>query len=201
MEYSNPTGLPSVSDIMEPFEDTRWFQKHHAFRGNFVHGWIGADLMGLMTPPVPEQFEGYIKSYLEFKPHIVKVILIEKRLSSERGYCGGLDLIAELDDVYNNCITYVDWKTSKAAYKSWEARSGGYFGLAIENGIPVKAGATVRLREKPTKTKGYFPLVNFYNEAEMRENHIDFLCALRTFNNVLNYGKIYASYEPIEREY
>ena len=200
MEYSNPTGLPSVSDIMEPFEDTRWFNDFHSYRGDFVHGWIGADLLGLFQPAVPEQFSGYIKSYLEFKPHIKEVVLVERRLSSKRGYCGQLDTVLLLDEVYNDCITLVDWKTSKAAYKTWEARIGGYFGLGIENGIPLKAGATVRLREEPIK-KGYFPLVNFYNEAEMRENHIDFLCAKRTFENVLSYGKIYTSYEPIEREY
>jgi hypothetical protein len=200
MKYENNTGLPSISDIINPFEDTRWFKEEHSTRGNVVHGWVCADLMGMFTPDIPEAYSGYIKSYLEFKPHIVNVVFVERRLTSERGFCGKPDIVALLDDTYDNQITVLDWKTSAAAYITWQARIGGYFNLIRENKVPVKAGATVRLRKEPIN-KGYFPLVNFYNEAEMRENEIDFLCAFRTYSNVLKDGQIHASYETTQEEF
>lgn len=200
MVYSNLTGLPSVSDIMEPYEDSRWFKPEHSERGDFVHGFAAADLLGLMTPVVPDQYSGYIESYFAFKPRIKRVLIVEQRFSSLRGYCGQVDLVAELDDVYNNCIALLDWKTSASKYKAWMARMGGYYGLLKDNGVGVTAGATVRLREK-CNTRGWFPLVDFYNEPELKENYIDFLCAHRTYTNVLNYGLIYASYENIKKEY
>lgn len=193
MEYSNPTGLPSVSDIINPFEDTRWFKDWHSTRGNVVHGWICADLMGLFTPDIPNAFEGYIKSYLEFKPRIKEVIAIEKRFTSERGFCGQVDLVALLD---NDVVTICDWKTSKAAYISWQARIGGYSILCKENGIPCEGGMTIRLREEPTKTKGFLPLVDAWDRKEMHENEIDFLSAHRVYTNLLKDGQIFASYEP-----
>lgn len=200
MTYSNKTGLPSISDIMNPFEDTRWFKEWHSNRGNIVHGWICADLIGYFTPDIPPAFEGYIESYFAFKPHIKDIIVIEKRFTSERGFCGQVDLVARLDEDYNNVVALLDWKTSKAAYISWQARIGGYSILCKENGIPCEGGATVRLREEPTKTKGFLPLVDFYNDAEMRENEIDFLCAHRVYSNLLKDGKIFASYEPYQEE-
>jgi len=201
VEYSNKTGLPSVSDIIGYLEDTRWFKPWHAERGNIVHGWICADLLGLFQPEIHESLQGYINSYLEFKPHIKKVVVIEKRFSSERGYCGQVDLIALLDDAFQNVVAVLDWKTSVAAYKTWQARIGGYYGLSKENGVPVTAGATIRLRKAPTSTGKNFPLVNFYNEHEIKENYIDFLCAQRVYNNLLTNGEIYASYEEAEKEY
>lgn len=204
MEYSNKTGLPSVSDIMNPYEDTRWFKEWHSTRGNITHGWICADLMDLFTPDIPPAYEGYINSYMEFKPYIKRVIAIEKRFTSERGFCGQVDLAAIVDTSFlkkpiGDVVAICDWKTSKAAYISWQARIGGYSILAKENGIPCEGGMTIRLREEPIK-KGFFPLVDFYNSAEMRENEIDFLCALRTYSNILKDGQIYTNYEPYMEE-
>jgi hypothetical protein len=155
----------------------------------------------MFQPAIHPDLQGYIDSYLEFKPHIKKIIVIEKRFSSERGYCGQVDLIAQLDEAFQNVVAVLDWKTSKAAYKTWQARIGGYYGLVLENGIPVTAGATIRLREAPTTTGKNFPLVDMYHEQDMKENHIDFLCAQRVYNNLLNNGQIYASHEPSDREY
>lgn len=199
MDYSNNTGLPSVSDILNPFEDTRWFTEEHRQRGTFVHGWVCADLLGLFTPPVPEIYACYIESYLLFKPRIKDVVLIERRLTSERGFCGQPDLIARLDDSYNNKVCVLDWKTSVAKYKTWQTRIGGYSVLAKENHLPCEGGATIRLRGDGVQ--GHLPLVDFFTAQEMKENEIDFLSTLRVFNNVLNYGKIYASYEHIKQEY
>lgn len=201
MKYVNNTGLPSVSDIMSPFEDTRWFKEIHATRGDIVHGWVCADLMGLFTPDIPEAFSGYIASYLEFKEHIVEVMFLERRLTSEKGFCGKPDIVARLDDMYNNVIAVLDWKTSIAAYKTWQPRIGGYSILIKENGTPCEAGATVRLRKEPVKTKGFFPLVDFYDRKEMYENEIDFLSSLRVYHNVMKDGQIHASYETIQEEF
>lgn len=201
MTYVNDTGLPSISDIISPFEDTRWFKKEHSVRGDIVHGWVCADLMGLFTPDIPEAYNGYIQSYLAFKPHIVEVLILEKRLVSERGFCGKPDIIALLDDTYDNKVAVLDWKTSVAAYKTWQAKIGGYSILAKENDLPCEVGATVRLRKEPVQTKGFFPLVDLHKAPDMHENEIDFLSALRVYQNVMKDGQIFASYETIQEEY
>lgn len=202
MAYSNKTGLPSVSDIIAPYEDTRWYQKKHTDRGNFCHGWAAADLLGLITPPTPEAYQGYIDSYLAFKPHIKSVYIVEKRLTSKKGFCGQLDLVCLLDDIYNNIVALLDWKTGKAAMKIWTTRLGGYVHLLKESGILVGGAGTIRLREGPTPATGnVFPLVDLYYAKEVKEFEIDFLSALRVYHNCLHDGKIYASYEKIEEDF
>jgi hypothetical protein len=202
MAYSNKTGLPSVSDILSPYEDTRWFKTEHSDRGNFVHSWVAADLQGLFAPPVPEAYSGYIESYLAFKPHIKAVYVVERRLTSAKGFCGQVDLVCLLDDIYHNIVALLDWKTGKAAMKIWHARLGGYVHLLKESGILVGGACTVRLRERPTPATGeVFPLVDLYYAKELKELEIDFLSALRVYNNCLHDGKIYASYEKIEEDF
>ena len=202
MAYNNPTGLPSVSDIVSPYEDQRWYRKEHTDRGEFCHSWIAADLKGLITPKVPEAYAGYIVSYLRFKPHIKEVYVVERRLTSAKGFCGQGDLICLLDDVYNNVVAYLDWKTSKAAMKIWTTRLGGYVHLYKEHGILVGGAGTIRLRERPTPATGdVFPLVDIYYAKELKEFEIDFLSALRVYNNCLHDGKIYASYEHLQEDF
>ena len=201
MKYSNPTGLPSVSDIISPCEDQRWYKKEHTDRGNFVHGWAAADLLGLMTPPCPESYSPYIASYLEFKQHITDVHIVEKRLTSKRGYCGQIDLVGGLDSSYNYAIALLDWKTSQAAQKSWSARLGGYTLLLEEHGIAINGAASVRLKSKPTQSTGFYPLVNMMHRQEIKEAQIDFLSMYRVYQNILMDGKIYTTYTKNREDY
>jgi hypothetical protein len=202
MPYNNPTGLPSVSDIVGPYEDQRWYKKEHTDRGNFCHGWAAADLLGLITPPVPEIYQTYIDSYLSFKQHIKAVYVVEKRLTSKKGFCGQVDLVCLLDEIYNNIVALLDWKTGKAAMKIWTTRLGGYVHLLKESGILVGGAGTIRLRGEPSpKTGIVFPLVDLYYAKEVQEFEIDFLAAHRVYCNCLNDGKIYASYEKIQEDY
>lgn len=188
-----------MSDIVAPYEDQRWYKKEHTDRGNFCHGYAAADLLGLITPPVPEIYRGYIESYHLFKEHIVKVHIVERRLTSAKGYCGQVDLVCELDDIYRNALALLDWKTGKAAMKIWTTRLGGYIHLLRESGILVGGAGTIRLREEATeKTGNLFPLVDIYYGNELKEFEIDFLSAHRVYQNCLNDGKIYANYNETE---
>lgn len=199
MKYENNTGLPSVSDIIGPYEDSRWYKEEHQDRGNFVHGYIAADLSGLMTPgTIPIIYEPYIGSYRAFKRHIVKVVLVEKRLTSKLGFCGKPDTVLQLDEVYGNLTWLIDWKTSQSHQKSWDARLGGYCRLLKEHGITVGGAATVRLRGSASKTKGLFPLLDKMNPQEIKESEIDFLSAFRVYNNIMKDGKVYAGYHHLE---
>lgn len=203
MAYSNKTGLPSVSDIIAPYTDTRWFKQCHVDRGNFVHGWVAADLQGFITPPVPEIYKGYIESYLAFKPHIKEVLIVESRLTSAKGFCGQVDLVCLLDEIYNNIIALLDWKTAKAVYITWQAQLGGYVHLLKESGILVGGAGTIRLRERPTPATGnVFPLIDLsYGSNELKELEIDFLSAFRVYNNLMHDGQIYASYETKQEDF
>ena len=201
MIYNNNTGLPSVSDIISVCEDTRWFKQKHLDRGNFIHNWSAADLLGLITPPVPGQYSGYIKSYLEFKNNIKKVHLVEKRLTSKRGFCGQIDLLADLDESYNNILALNDWKTSKTYQKAWSARLGGYTILLEEHDIFIGGAATIRLREEPTASTGFYPLVDMMDKREIKEAQIDFLSMYRIYQNILSDGKIYTTYTKNQGEY
>lgn len=195
-KYENKTGLPSVSDIIAMLEDRRWFTDAHRDRGSLTHGWIQGDLLGLFTPTPCEAIAPYIKSYLEFKKHIVKVHFVEKRLTSAMGYTGQIDLVADMDDVYNNWTVLLDWKTSVTKYITWGARFGGYWNLLREHSINVDGALCVRLRKKPIK-KGWFPLVDVWDSREMKENYMDFWAIKRVYDNMTYEGTIFA---PLERE-
>ena len=133
MRYENNTGYPSVTDILSPFVDKTWFKPEHARRGDAVHGAIKSELSGLFTPSLPPNWQPYLDSFRRFKKHIKKIILLEERIVLEdEGYCGQLDIMAEMDEKFDNAVALGDWKTSVAKYKWWLGQLGGYGNLAIK---------------------------------------------------------------------
>jgi hypothetical protein len=201
MEYKNETGLPSVSDIIGLYEDTKWFRKEHSDRGNLVHEYAHAKLKRLMTPRIPEHIEPYVVSFTEFLPHIKRVVLIEKRLTDDvKGFCGQIDLLAEMNKCRwfdQDSMWILDWKTAKAKGRLWKQRMAGYSRLARCNGYPHDGVATIRLRSELGKNT----LVDKWNGLPLREATGDFLAATRVYHNITDKGKIFAQTEDTNDGY
>lgn len=183
MEYENNTGYPSVTDILEPFVDKRWFKDIHRKRGSKVHSAVSSNLKGLFAPSLPPNWQPYYDSFLPFKKHIVEIILIEERLTDEEEeYTGQLDLIARLDEFYNNAVALIDWKTSQAVYKAFPVQIGGYCRLAEKKkGIVPDIGICARLRKDP----GRKMLVTVYDRNDLYYYMESFKAARRCYRDLI----------------
>jgi len=156
--YINDTGLPSVTETIKPWIDTRWFTEESAIRGSYVHDRIYCHLdYQMFMEPINPAYEVYFRSFQKFEPRIKDVILAEKRLADyDLGFCGQPDLI-HIDE--DGLVSLTDWKTGKAIYKYWPIQIGGYsILLKSQENIKVDKAMIVRLREDDGKV----PLVGVY---------------------------------------
>ena len=104
MAYVNDTGLPSVTDVISCWIDTRWFTQESCIRGDQAHERISTHLTFDFMVNYDEKYEVYFKSFQKFEPRIKEVVLVEKRLSDyDLGYCGQPDL-AFLDQDDTLCL-------------------------------------------------------------------------------------------------
>lgn len=172
MEYVNDTGLPSVTDILNCYIDTRWFKKEHTDRGSWAH-----DGMACYANSLPFIKTGHPlwNSYLEsgkewFDQNVREVLLVETRLSNPGLYTGQPDLVCVLID---GRIALVDWKTSQAIAKIWKGQTAAYKCLVeTQCGMSIDTRVSVRLR----KDFGRQALAKFYNDHDED---------LNTFNGAL----------------
>ncbi len=146
MAYENSTGYPSVSDILAVYVDKQWFTDEPKIRGEIVHAAAASYLLGLFSPPVDPEYQGYVDSMKRWIDDcVVEVVLVEKRLIDERlKYCGKPDLIAVLKGRHSN--TMIDFKTGQQELKPFRIQNAAYRNLAKENGIMIQSGMTVRLK-------------------------------------------------------
>ena len=167
MPYENLTGLPSVSDVLAPYIDKQWFTDESRTRGDIVHSAVASYLLGLFSPPVAPEYQGYVTSMKRWIDEmVVEVVLVEKRLVDERlKYCGKPDLIAALKGRDFN--TLIDFKTGQQELKSFRIQNAAYRNLAKVNGIPVQNGMTVRL-----KPDGSGALITEYPANHQKEMNI-----------------------------
>jgi hypothetical protein len=163
MKYKNDTGLPSVTTILSPFIDTKWFKKEHTDRGSACHDAMLAH--ALCIPYYGRTFNPLWKPYVEsgkkwFKENIKRVLLAEERLEIAGDYCGQPDLLAVLN---SGLIALIDWKTSVSVAKYWRFQLGGYMPLIHANtDFRIDVRMSVRLR----RDFGKPCLVNEYNDHE-----------------------------------
>lgn len=162
-KYSNETGYPSVTDILDCWLDKRWFKDEHRRRGDHVHQRVAAHINYDFLPDYDEQYEAYFRSFLKFEPRITKVVLVEKRMADDTlRFCGQPDLVFVDED---GLLTLGDWKTSVAIAKYWPIQLGGY-SILLKNTMDIHVEKTmiIRLRREDGKN----PLVNAYdvNECE-----------------------------------
>ena len=160
MQYVNDTGLPSVTDILKPWIDTRWYRPEHLKRGEASHDVMACHALGV---PYLKQFNPLWQAYIDtgrrwFDKNIKEVILVEKRFVSLEGFTGQQDLAAILKDTRT---AIVDWKTSQAEQKYWKFQEAGYWILDWEQRIEIDTRLAVRLRDDYKKGC----LVNEYTDS------------------------------------
>lgn len=177
MAYKNNTGFPSVSDIIRPYINTKYFTDECKIRGTAIHACCASHLKGLYAPRLKDEYQQYMDSFkIWADKNIEDVVLVEKRLvDKDLGYCGQLDAVLRLKDHERPCI--VDWKTGKALQKSWILSIAAYAALEAREqdlGIDAYDCISVRLRcdDKP-------PLVHKYSGNQ--ENFDIFNGALKTY--------------------
>lgn len=177
MAYSNNTGLPSVSDIIRPYINTQYFTDASSVKGIAVHACCASYLNGLYIPKLKPEYQGYIDCFKKWADKNVEdVIMIEERLiDKDLGYCGQLDAVLKLKDHEKPCIT--DLKTGKALQKSWILSISAYAALEARRqqvGIDAYDCISVRLRcdQKP-------PLVHVYSDN--KKNFDIFRGMLKTY--------------------
>lgn len=170
MEYVNDTGLPSVTDILNCYIDTRWFRKEHTDRGSGCHDWMACYALGL--PHIGKVWNPLWNSYAEsgkkwFDQNVKDVLMVEKRLKIDGLYTGQLDLVAILVD---KRTALVDWKTSQAKAKTWKGQTAAYQNLVQENaGIDIDVRVSVRLRSEFQKRA----LDNYYTDFQKDLNNFN----------------------------
>jgi len=180
MTYRNDTGYPSVTDVLKPFIDTRWFKPIHSTRGNEVHRVVGCKMVKSWAKPINPAWQGYVDSILRWTDENIKeVVEGEVRYQDDLyKYTGKLDLVAYLMD---SRLALIDFKTSLATSKTWKLQTGGYK-LLFEKHNPdkkVDVRMTIRGREDGSKNA----LVNEYNDHEIDQNR--FLYANDLYHNLM----------------
>jgi hypothetical protein len=165
MTYKNDTGYPSVTDIISPYVDKRWFKPIHRKRGSEVHRVVGCELRKVWALPINPAWAGYVESIrLWISNNVKEILLVEKRFKDDLyRYTGQLDLICLLKD---SRVALIDWKTSVAEYKTYKLQLAGYKLLAEKNtDYKIDIRAAVRGREDGSKPA----LVNWYEDHENDE--------------------------------
>lgn len=163
MGYKNDTGLPSVTKILSPYVDRRWFKKEHTDRGSACHDFMHAYALGL--PYYGNNFNPLWKPYVEsgkkwYDENVARVIMAEERLQIDGDYCGQLDLVIQM---HSGLIALTDWKTSVAQSKTWKFQLAGYqYLVEVNKGIKIDVRISVRLR----RDFGKDCLVNEYRNYE-----------------------------------
>lgn len=148
MAYSNDTGYPSVTEVLRPFIDDRFFTEEGRERGSAVHDAIHAYLTGEYALPLPEWWQAYFDSFKtwaeDFQP---KPIMCETRLIDPKlKYCGMFDTLAVVEKTGEG-LGIVDWKTGQAKTKLHQIQIAAYRNLLKVNGIETQFAGILRLRE------------------------------------------------------
>ena len=147
MAYENKTGLPSVTDILSPYIETRWFTDECRDRGTAVHSSCDAHMKGLYAPKLQAGWQLYVESFLRWMDMCVDaVVLSEVRLRDDRlRYCGKPDAIVTLKG--SDKLVLADWKTSQGKQKWWELQNVAYRKLSSVHGFKTDRGLSVRLKK------------------------------------------------------
>ena len=171
MSYKNDTGLPSVTEILTPYVDTKWFKEIHSVRGSEAHRVTIATLMGAWAKPINPAWQGFVDSILRWcDANIKEVVMAEKRYVDDLyKYTGKLDLAAYLAD---GRFAIIDFKTSVAAGKTWPLQLGGYK-LLYEKHNPERVDVRISVRGREDGSKN--ALTNEYTDHDKDQN--DFLYA------------------------
>jgi hypothetical protein len=146
MAYENKSGYVSVTTVLGPFIDTRWFGEESRIRGTVVHAACCAFAGGLYHLPLPAEWQGYLDSFKKWcelaRPEPLRV---EERLVDHHlGLSGQPDFIGRIHGRLG--IGIIDFKTAQSSAKWWPLQGAGYRHLAKVNDITTEWGFDLRLR-------------------------------------------------------
>lgn len=146
MAYENNTGLPSVTNILSPYIDKRWFTDESRDRGTAVHAACESHLKGLYVPKLNPTWQLYVDSFKFWADKAIdKIILLEVRMRDDRlRFCGQPDAVVVLRGWEYPVL--IDWKTSQAAQRWWILQINSYRKLAEVNGLKTICGFSCRLK-------------------------------------------------------
>jgi hypothetical protein len=187
MAYKNDTGYPSVTQILSPWIDTRWFKKIHSVRGNEVHRVVGCKMVKSWAKPINPAWQGYVDSILRWcDANIKEVVEGEVRYQDDLyKYTGKLDLVAWLygpeRSGIDSRLALIDFKTSVATSKTWKLQTGGYKLLFEKHNPDKKIDVRICVRGREDGSKN--ALVNEYNDHELDQNR--FLYANDLYNTLM----------------
>ena len=189
MTYRNETGLPSVTELIRPYVDTRWYTEESRKRGSVVHAACAAVARGLFCPPMASDLQGYVDSFGRwFADNVRAVHETEKRYVHEAlGYTGQLDLVATLSGVDGPAV--IDLKTAAVAYRSWAVQLAAYrelYGYAEGVAPPPlpRTGYLMLARD------GSEPKLHLYKSATMGRAMNVFLGLLNAHNYFKKGGRL-----------
>lgn len=146
MVYSNPTGLPSVTQGLGRFIESEWIAQEYLDRGTAVHEAAHAHLLGGYVVPLRSDWNGYFVSFKRWCDAVrPQVVMAEERLVDRtKGFCGQPDFIGRIHGRIG--VGLIDWKTSLAVAKWHRLQGAAYRHLARRNGTITLWGGNLRLR-------------------------------------------------------
>jgi len=167
MAYENNTGYPSVTDILTPFVDTRWFKPIHQKRGSEAHRVVGCKLNNSWAAPINPAFQGYVDTIMRWcDANIKEVVEVEKRYQDDLyKFTGKLDVVAYLVD---SRLALIDFKTAVAQSKTWKLQTGGYKLLYEKHNPDKKIDVRIAVRGREDGTKN--ALINEYLDHTLDQN-------------------------------
>jgi len=155
--------IPSVTQVLSPWS------KYDAIppevlqaaqeRGIRVHGACFAICLGLWSPPIPEEWQGYVKSFRWWLENAVaEIILVEPELRSappNPQFEGHPDLVVRM--VGESYLSLADLKTPVNHFKSWAVQCAAYKKLCLDNGYEVRRIFSLRIAKdgSPPKANDY----------------------------------------------
>ena len=153
--------FPSVTQVLGLYRNFSGIRSevlaNAAERGTAAHRICAALVQGLWVPSIPDDCRGYIESFRLWTPYIEETVLVEKELVDDKlGYQGRPDWIGRIRG--DKTLTVLDWKTSLAKGRLWQAQLAAYGHLA-EVGLDRPIGRLASLR---LKSDGKKPILDDY---------------------------------------
>jgi len=159
---------PSVTRVLSPWNN---FSNVHpdileqaCLRGTITHSYVEKIIKGQLTAElalmfVPNEYKGYVESFLKWHDLVDEVLMCEKELVCFKNrFIGHPDLVCRMK---NGTLTVIDFKTAKAKSKVWRLQLRAYnYLVETELGNPPDRSGTLRL-----SPKGKTPIFDYYDNS------------------------------------
>lgn len=150
---------PRISDIVDRQNESELRSVpidtlvNACIRGEKVHAYCTAHLLGLWSPEVEEEYQLYVNSFIEWaKDNIYQTLYTKTRIYDDvKCFSGEFDLICVMKSTMKPAL--LDIKTSAKPSKSWPIKMAAYKHLCELNGYHVDTVYNIHLKKNPAKYK------------------------------------------------